>query len=555
MQKIVSSKIAIIFLVFFSGCQHIAKSPLGKEMTEDDFKVITSVPEQNNICQNSISPVRQKFFLPENYKRIVSINVTKKIPINNILERVGQLLDIDIQVDKNLSNESIFMDFCATNRRFIDILERLCSIAGLRYRIQNNFLLIEKDLPFVKNYNVQFLNFTRSSQNSIFSATDIFANSIDHKRGKKSNSLTNSNEGNGSNTSVKMNGENDFWAELEVNLESLLYNGYSGSDKPHFTIHKQAGVVSVFGTTEQHNCVESYLDVLQKSVSSQILIEAKVIEVKLNEEFKSGIEWGRIKPEDGAEGKFSFGGNYTNGQSSYNQNVSPNFFHYSGFNASNGLYGLLKNLQKFGNTRTLSSPRLTVMNNQIAVLKVAKNHVYFKMNYNRHFYTKTDQSEVSVGSDIQTVPIGLVMSVQPAIDPANKSVILFLRPTISRLVDSVSDPSVFIAHSSQNTTTEAPESKVPVIEVKEIDSVLRLKDGEVGILGGLMETQSSKDQGRNPLLGKVPLVKELFSSSDQNDRVTEIVILIKVKILDSALPDKADERLVHMYTNDPRPFL
>jgi general secretion pathway protein D len=166
-----------------------------------------------------------------------------------------------------------------------------------------------------------------------------------------------------------------------------------------------------------------------------------------------------------------------------------------------------------------------------------------------------NREDVSGGSDIQTVPIGLVMAVQPAIDPVNKSVILFLRPTISRLVDSVTDPSVALAgQRTGDSNIKIPESKVPVIEVKEIDSVLRLKNDEVAILGGLMETQSANKQSKTPIIGEVPIIQEAFSSTEKNDTVTEIVILIRVKILDFIPPDQADERLVHLYTNDPRPI-
>ncbi|MDR0633150.1 MAG: secretin N-terminal domain-containing protein [Holosporales bacterium] len=547
--------------VMLLGCQHVVKSPLGKELTASDFKVLTSVPDE----RKGWAEVKPRHYagqpqIPIAYRQHISVHVSRQIPLDIVLERIGQTLDVDIQIHKSLIEDKIFVDFAFTDKPFIEMLESVCSMAGLRYRILNKVLLIEKDAPFNKNYNVQFLNLTRTSQNNISSVTDIFVNSVQYGKKKHEVVSTTSNEGNGSNTSIRMNSENNFWNEVEVNLQTLLGPASCGSDpdnssKSYFTIHKQAGIISIFGTSEQQYCVKKYLEVLQKSVSSQILIEAKVVEVRLNDNFKSGIEWGRIKPEENAQDHFSIGGNYAADDTvNANAAVPKGFFQYTA-NLSNGIYGLLKSLQFFGTTRTLSSPRLTVMNNQVAILKVARNHVYFKMNYNRHYYTKSDQSEVSVGSDIQTVPIGLVMSVQPAIDPINRNVILFLRPTISRLVDTVSDPSISIAHSSQKSETTVPESKVPIIEVKEVDSVLRLKDGEVAILGGLMETQSSSDRGVNPLFGKIPIVKELFSSASNDDRVTEIVILIKVKILDTPVPDEADERLVHFYTTDPRPFL
>jgi general secretion pathway protein D len=206
------------------------------------------------------------------------------------------------------------------------------------------------------------------------------------------------------------------------------------------------------------------------------------------------------------------------------------------------------------------------MNNQTAILKVAQNFVYFKLNYNKHFYSKTSQSEIAMGSEIKTVPIGFVMSVQPAIDPVKRSVILFLRPTISKLEKGVSDPSIAVMCNVQNAATgpassgasgtvAIPRSDVPVVEVREIDSVLRLNDGEVAVLGGLMETKAVHKKHNNPVFKKIPVANKIFSGSGKQEEVSEIVILIRVKILDNVVPDAADRRLVHLYTADPRPLL
>jgi general secretion pathway protein D len=533
------------------------------------------------------------------------------------------MLDIDIQLDNKTAETRL--NFTATNRSLVSILESLCNVLKLRYRISGQSLFLEEDTPFNKNYNVQFLNLTRLSKNNISSLTDIFAGGTSQQglRMKKINLAE--GEGNGSNTSIKMSNENDFWNEVEINLRTLLSDG-SGrtasaewcdrhiydddspfSDKPShkhsrkkkkkkrkkfknkysdggrgpviftgersrrseaaaakFTIHRQAGIISVWGTTEQHHRVAEYLDMLQKAATSQVLIEAKVIEVNLNEEFRNGIEWGSLGAPVENGFNLSFGESMdAQSQSTETQNSYLKII--SGFKeGAYGVYGLqwfLKNLQKFGSTKTLSSPRLTVMNNQTAVLKVAQNYVYFKLNYNKHFYSKTSQSELAMGSDIQTVPIGFVMSVQPAIDPVRKSVILFLRPTISKLERGVSDPSIAVMcglQGSSSTATEQttiPKSEVPVVEVREIDSVLRLKDGEVAVLGGLMETKAVKNKHKNPVFKKVPVVKNLFAGASQREEVSEIVILIRVKILDVPSPDDADERLVHLYAADPRPLL
>jgi general secretion pathway protein D len=580
--------LALVFSL--SGCQSFVKSHLGKEPTTNDFRVLTT-PEETTYTPKRL-PTPAAPIIPASYKSQISLHISQDMPLGIALEQTCKLLNIDVQIDKRIQASKLFISFAATRKPFIDVLESMCSIAKLRYRISNGMLFIEPDTPYSRNYNVQFLNLTRSSANRISSGTDIFAHSVanaDNKTGV-------SGSENGSNTSVNMNSENDFWKELEVNLQILLPPSESdSSNHPQFTIHKHAGIISVRGSSEQHHCVQEYLRALKKSVSSQILIEAKIIEVTLNDEFKSGINWGMLQSEEGrtfksegygganledknvtgesvfvdatsaavttgaAVAASAAGGTATTtidtgtSTSSVAKTIAPSGFFQFTKTFSNGIAGIIKALQHFGEARTLSSPRLTVMNNQSAILKVAENHVYFKLNYSKHLSTKNDREDVTVGSDIKTVPVGLVMSVQPAIDPESQSVILFLRPTISSLVKTVSDPSVAIAMKNAGGT-ELPKSEVPVIQVKEIDSVLRLKDGEVAVLGGLMEISSKHDRFKHPIFGDIPFMKEAFSNLNKADSVKEIVILIRVRILDSAHPDKADERLVHLYTTDPRPI-
>ncbi|MDR1597324.1 MAG: secretin N-terminal domain-containing protein [Holosporales bacterium] len=607
----------LLSLSFLSGCQHFVRSHLGREPHTDDFRVLTTPEDQPFVPKARAQSAKQR--LPASFKAPVSLHISQELPLHIALEQTCKLLGIDVQIDKRLQNPRIYIPFAATKKPFIDVLESICALAKLRYKLCNGMLFVEPDTPYNRNYNVQFLNLTRSSENRISSGTDIFAHSVANSDGKIV-----AGSGNGSNTSVNMNSENDFWKELEINLQTLLASDNSANEPhkegavPMFTIHKHAGIVSVRGNSEQHHCVQEYLDALKRSASSQILIEAKIIEVTLNDEFKSGINWGMLEKEEGQTlASKTYGGiNYENkdatGESVFENTVIPTgtgtsvaadgattadaadaaaavvagaagtvastvatasaasaasdaiaagtkkmiapsgFFQFTK-TFSNGIAGLIKALQYFGETRTLSSPRLTVMNNQSALLKVAENHVYFKLNYSKHLYSKSDREDISLGSDIKTVPVGLVMAVQPAIDQDSQSVILFLRPTISSLVKNVADPSVAIAMKSAGGTN-LPTSEIPVIQVKEIDSVLRLKDGEVAVLGGLMEISSTHDRFKHPVFGDIPIIKEAFSNLNKSDRVKEIVILIRVRILDVPFPDKADERLVHLYTTDPRPI-
>ena len=151
------------------------------------------------------------------------------------------------------------------------------------------------------------------------------------------------------------------------------------------------------------------------------------------------------------------------------------------------------------------------------------------------------------------------MMVQPSIDPETGEIILFLRPSISRLTQSVADPAIDIAYNAGNTTgsvTKAPvQSMIPVVEVREIDSVLRLNNKEMAVLGGLMEVRSSEHKQGLPGLDEVPILRDLTGSLSEGDTIVELVIVLKATIMDNgAAPDGADHRLMDKYTIDPRPL-
>ncbi|MBN9564591.1 MAG: type II and III secretion system protein, partial [Alphaproteobacteria bacterium] len=167
-----------------------------------------------------------------------------------------------------------------------------------------------------------------------------------------------------------------------------------------------------------------------------------------------------------------------------------------------------------------------VINNQSAVLKVAENSVYFRLKYNRYIRSKDAGGDVVLtSSDIQTVPIGLILTVQPSIHAERGEITLALRPTVTSSSKVMRDPAVEIA--SQNTV----ESVVPIVEVREIDSILHMKDGEVVILGGLMQEKLHDNSSGLPGLRRIPGLGAAFRGDQTEHDIVELVIFLKATIL------------------------
>ena len=527
------------------GCRDLVnREPLAPEISRQEMKDLTRPITPPPLPSSLPVPMKKKSdSIPAVFLQPVSVHLSENTPLKPVLVELAHQAHIDLQLDPKINAKIVFS---AKQKPFIQIIENICELAGLRYKIIDQSLRIEVDTAYVENYNIQFLNLARSSENRISIATDVFSDAA-NPSGKNA-------QDNGSNSAVTIASTNDFWSELENNLKIILSHSSAPESAGSYSLHKQGGIVSVSGTSKHHHLVKNYLNTLRKAASSQVLIEAKIIEVVLKDEYRSGVNWQKIGTRNDLYVNAPLGDLANNSRFLDPMSAQTNLISFGA--AGKTFSAILEALQEFGSSRTLSSPRLTVMNNQTAILKVAQNQVYFRIRYDKQFNIAVQRESVSVSSDIQTVPIGLVMSVQPSIDSESGEIILFLRPTISRLNQSVRDPAVDIVNNSVGApgATKNP-SLIPVVEVREIDSILRLKNGEIAVLGGLMEVRSIQDTNKVPILGDVEIVKELFRANTESDQVVELVILLRATIAsdDTSGVNEADQRLQH-YIADPRPF-
>jgi general secretion pathway protein D len=535
-----SSLLLISSAFFLSSCQK-AFDHNSPKLTKKDLSELSQPSAglpKNSPQRKLLSFPKQTSLIPEKMKKKVSLSLNETISLKEPLVELARQIDIDLQLDPQISSKMVYS---AKDRPFIEIIEDICEAGNLRYKIKGNSLKIENDTPYPYTYNVQFLNLSRTTENHISVATDVFS-SVQNRLGTADN---------GSNSSVNAKAQSDFWIELETNLKTLL--GADGKGENRFSIHKQGGMITIVASSKEHKVIDDYFQKLKQVVGAQVLIEAKVIEVSLNEQYRSGINWQKIA------------GGYLNFDAPFGTIAQrPAFMDPTsaqGDMISLGLKGksftgIIKAIEEFGGTRTLSSPRLTVMNNQTSILKVAQNQVYFRLNYDKQFNLNINRESISVSSDIQTVPIGLVMSVQPSIDQTTGDIILSLRPTISRLSKSVNDPAVDIAFNAnhhRDSQVQPKPSLVPIVEVREIDSVLRLKTGQIAVLGGLMEKRDANTNAKLPGAGDIPVLGNLFQSTANTEELVELVILLKATIIeDTTTTDTADQRLYEDYIEDPR---
>jgi len=494
----------------------------------------------------------------------VSVTVTDNVPLRDVLIELGREGKVNMEIDPRIEGGIIFT---ARDQPFEDVLRRICALAGLRYKLADGFMRVELDEPYQKTYPVDYLAVARRTTGEVTIATNVF--DVDVTSGNSHGASRNISGGNGDNNSlskISAASDADFWAELERSLKQVLAttqrqrplvkdSGNASADSTaNFSIDKQAGLVTVFGNDRQQEAVQKYLLLLQKKATAQVLIEARIVEVELNDDFQSGINWRTLF--DGSLNTAARFGTVGAGAPFTAATTAASGVFTASVDTSD-FSGILNLVRTFGATRILSSPRLTVLNNQTAVLKVARNEVYFLTS--AQFPTTVSTSGVPVSgtpvfsSTPRTVPVGLVMTVQPSIDIENSRITMTLRPTISRVVDYANDPSIGL-NAAQAGITSAVESQVPVLAVREMDSVLQLHSGEVAVMGGLMQDSSDNEEKGIPPFDALPIIGNLAKSRDNDGGTSELVILLRATILDKAAPDAADIDLYRKYNNDPRPL-
>lgn len=541
---------------------------------------------------------------------LVSVSVNQTVPLRDMLYELADQAGYDIELDPRIKGSIIFT---AKERPFDLVVERIADIAGLRYKFSDDILRVELDTPYNKNYKIDYLSYIRKNKGSIRNDVSVVSGSgtntgsnfeatteseadfwgeLEHNFGqilgtsaemgalktRKDPKITAAQDnpapvapvvteeaaaetaagedGNAPDVNVSVQPPDAVLRvepmQMEEEEDPSAQQREMEERKAKFSINKQAGIISVFGTDRQQREVEKYLEALKKSVTAQVLIEAKVLEVSLKDEFATGIDWSAI---DLPGGEFELGfGPSTGGSPRPTLTPAPdpavNFrLVYDG----NDVTSLIDAMSRFGTVHALASPRLTVLNNQSAVLNVADNLVYFEIDID--VTTDNGVTQTNVDSDIRNVPEGVLINVQPSIDLDTDTVSMSVRPTITRVIDFVNDPAVAFVVADNNLDSTIA-SQIPVVNVQEMDSVVRLHSGEAIVMGGLMQDRTESTQGGVPVLSELPLAGALFRNQGDSVSKSELVVFLKATIIhaDSETVTPTDRDLYRGFAQDRRPL-
>lgn len=492
--------------------------------------------------------------------------VVNNVPVRDLLFALARDAKLNADIHPGITGQ---VTLNALEQSLPQLLARIARQVELRYELEGRYLTVLPDTPFLRHYQVDYVNMARSASGTVATSTQISAG----QAGAAGTTPTPASSGNVSHTRIENTSRNQFWESLERNVKDILRetdktlpdgssetvveqsatlnaigaaaipqgNGRRSSqtvanalqttptpstssqssgnsvvrrntfrEAASVIVNAESGIVTVRATQRQHERIDEFLQRVGRAARRQVLIEATIVEVTLKDDYQQGINWSQLA----GGGSLQFIGNALT-KNAYNLQYTR------GGNPD----ALITLLDTFGTTKVLSSPRISVLNNQSALLKVVENYVYFTVKADTTT-TANVGTTITYSTTPQSVSVGLVVNVTPQIGE-NDMVLLNVRPTITSVAREVPDPNPDLARNQISNL-------VPVIRTREIESVMRVASGDTAILGGLMEDRIDYQNQRVPVIGQIPLVGELANNRHNSAQKTELVIFLRPRVIHEA---------------------
>jgi MSHA biogenesis protein MshL len=376
-----------------------------------------------------------------------------------------------------------------------------------------------------ETFNINYLLMQRdgATQTSIISGGVSQAQGNNSNNGNSSfnnfsgNSQNSNNLGGGLNnnvngTVISTRTETNFWEDLQSSLQSMI-----GTELGRTVfVTPQAGLVTVRAMPDELKAIREYLQISEDNLQRQVVLEARILEVSLNDEFQQGINWNQVLANAGST-DFQFStsaGTLGNEVSAALGGITSLSFINQDFS------GVLSLLLTQGNVQVLSSPRVTATNNQKAVIKVGDDEYFVTDVSSQNTITSTTTSVVP---DIELTPFfsGIALDVTPQIDERG-SVLLHIHPSV---IETQEQEKVVTLNQEQIVLPLAQST------IRESDTVIRANSGEIVVIGGLMQSSISEVNSKTPLLGDIPLLGNLFKNRQDKEVKSELIILLKPTVV------------------------
>lgn len=500
---------------------------------------------------------------PANRTDTYSVVVTN-VPAQEILFALARDAKVNLDIHGGIQG---LVTVNAINQTLPQILTRISKQVDMRYELSNGTLMVMPDTPYLHSYKIDYVNMTRDSDSSIVTSAMVAAAGTSATAGGSGT--------NNSSTSIKDSSKNRFWDTLTQNIKDILHEtdkilpegssettvqqskagtstgtgaplptgnkrttpkiGLENSPNPvsieegDITVTKRStfreaasviaspetGLITVRATSRQQEKVQAFIDQVMSSARRQVMIEATIVEVKLSDNYQQGINWSALIKTSGNNAfkivQTTAGLPTAVGNGILGVISNPN---------SNSIAQQVSLLESFGNVKVLSSPKVSVLNNQTAVIKVVDNIVYFTITTTAAILSTNGNVPPISNATANVLPVGFTMSVTPQISESD-SVLFNLKPSISSVTKFIPDPT-----NAANL--------IPQTQSREMESVLKIENNQIGVMGGLMQDTINNLNDSVPLLSRIPFLGGFFQQRNDTSTKSELVIFLHPIVIKEA---------------------
>lgn len=409
------------------------------------------------------------------------------------------------------------------NVSVLEVLSVVRDIYGYEYKLKDGIYTIFPRALRTEIFSINYIDIQRMGVADTSVSIGVGESSEDESSSggssSGSGSDTSNSSGNSSGSSdggkggpgsrVQTINRTDFWGLLEKTIGNMIG---APADGRSVMLNPQAGLLAVTAMPGEINAVREFLERSELSVKRQVVLETQILEVQLNDGFEAGINWRAIQ----GQLQYSYGEQWTRSPETFGELVNSSQEVFSSVFGIADIRDFLSLLEEQGSVQVLSSPRVSTVNNQKAIIRVGTDE-YFVTGVKNNTTASAASTVSSPELELSSFFSGISLDVTPQIS-ADGDVILHIHPIISDVQDQ-----------TKEVTVGDSKFALPLAlrDIRESDSVVRARSGQVIVLGGLMQKSNRASDNKQPILGDIPLLKFFFGTKSRATAKTELVILLK----------------------------
>jgi MSHA type pilus biogenesis protein MshL len=514
-------KILVLASLLVTGCATTEVEPLQVPSGDLDYKP-SAIPAAAMNAQNPALPVAMPAAVAD--IKLYSFRATGQ-SVRMALSQLATAYSLNIVVDQDVEGQ-VTVDL--KNLPLDTVLEAVLEPLGLAWTWQESLLRVSR--METRNFTVDYLRLVRSGNGNSSSSVSLSSGGGGGSTGNSS-------------SSIAQNDTINFWNELEEQLDVILERNdddYEGAERATETtvqtdretditttltqpvrestgrlvLDRLSGTIQVTTSRARMKNVEEFLTRIKEGINRQVYIEAKVVEVQLNDERSLGIDWNELNFGDLKLGTDLIISNPAGGFGALPPTVAGSYVR-SFDGTLESIDAALSALEEQGDVKVVSQPKVRTLNNQQAIVRVGTERTFFT--------TTTTITPVAGGTPLQTV------TNTPS--TINEGLVLSVTPQISEDGHITMDVSPVLTNITGTDTSPDGLSNAPILDIKQTSTLVRMYNGETIVVGGLIQEAVSTTKRSVPILGSIPLFGKLFSSTYDRDVSRELVIFLTPRII------------------------